>query len=101
MADLIAVSPHTLDEALAGLPRPARLALSPAAHIRRGTLRVELPGGRVLVFNGPEPGPTAHMIVKDLGFAWRVIRGGDIGVAEAYLRGEWDTPDLTQFLYLF
>ena len=99
--DTIAVSPQTLNEALAGLPRPARLALSPAAHIRRGILRVELPSGRVLVFNGPEPGPTAVMVVKDLGFAWRVIRGGDIGVAEAYLRGEWDTPDLTQFLYLF
>ena len=27
--------------------------------------------------------------------------GGDIGIAEAYLNGEWDTPDLTQFLYLF
>ena len=99
--DTIAVSPQTLNEALAGLPRPARLALSPAAHIRRGVLRIELPSGRILVFNGPEPGPTAVMVVKDLGFAWRVIRGGDIGVAEAYLRGEWDTPDLTQFLYLF
>jgi cyclopropane-fatty-acyl-phospholipid synthase len=99
--DTVAVSPQTLKEALAGLPRPARLALSPAAYIRRGVLRVELPSGRILVFNGAEPGPTAVMVVKDLGFAWRVIRGGDIGVAEAYLRGEWDTPDLTQFLYLF
>jgi cyclopropane-fatty-acyl-phospholipid synthase len=31
----------------------------------------------------------------------RLPRGGDIGIAGAYLRGEWDTPDLTQFLYLF
>ena len=41
------------------------------------------------------------MKVHDFGFASRLLRGGDIGIAEAYLRGEWDTPDLTQFLYLF
>ena len=26
---------------------------------------------------------------------------GDLGFAEAYLRHEWDSPDLTSFLYLF
>jgi hypothetical protein len=38
---------------------------------------------------------------RTYGFASRLLNGGDIGIAEAYLRGEWDTPDLTQFLYLF
>src|SRR3979411_929896 len=41
------------------------------------------------------------MILYDYGFASRLLNGGDIGIAEAYLHGEWDTPDLTQFLYLF
>lgn len=41
------------------------------------------------------------MTVHDYHFAWRVLRGGDIGVAESYLRGEWETPNLTDFLYLF
>ena len=41
------------------------------------------------------------MIINDLGFGRRFIGGGDIGIAEAYLRGEWETPDLTQFLLLF
>src|SRR5260370_13376121 len=41
------------------------------------------------------------MRLYNYGFASRLLRGGDIGIAEAYLRGEWDTPDLTQFLYLF
>jgi cyclopropane-fatty-acyl-phospholipid synthase len=47
------------------------------------------------------PGPAATMKVLNYGFASRLLRSGDIGIAEAYLRGEWDTPDLTQFLYLF
>ena len=41
------------------------------------------------------------MVVHDYGFAWRLLRGGDIGIAESYLRGEWETPNLTEFLYLF
>ena len=41
------------------------------------------------------------MTIHNYGFASRLLNGGDIGIAEAYLRGEWDTPDLTQFLYLF
>ena len=41
------------------------------------------------------------MTVHSYRFAWRLMKGGDIGIAEAYLRKEWDTPDLTQFLYIF
>ena len=41
------------------------------------------------------------MTLYNFGFASRLLNGGDIGIAEAYLNGEWDTPDLTQFLYLF
>src|SRR5256885_11840828 len=48
----------------------------------------------------PISGPHAVMQLRGYGFASRLLRGGDLGIAEAYLRGEWDTPDLTQFLYL-
>jgi cyclopropane-fatty-acyl-phospholipid synthase len=41
------------------------------------------------------------MTLHSYSFASRLINSGDIGIAEAYLNGEWDTPDLTQFLYLF
>ncbi len=43
----------------------------------------------------------AAMTIHDHAFAWRLLNGGDIGIAEAYLRREWDTPDLIQFLYIF
>ncbi len=101
MSDVIAVSPDKAEAALGDLPRLARLAFSFASRIRRGTLEAQLPDGRRYLFGGEEPGPAAVMIVKDLGFARRVLNGGDIGIAEAYLRGEWETPDLTQFIYLF
>jgi cyclopropane-fatty-acyl-phospholipid synthase len=87
--------------AIPGLPRLAQIAFSYTARIRRGTLDVTLPDGRRLRFGGAEPGPAAVMIVHSYKFAWRLMKAGDIGIAESYLRKEWDTPDLTQFLYIF
>jgi cyclopropane-fatty-acyl-phospholipid synthase len=101
MTDAIRVTPESRARAFAGLPRSARLALSIASYMRRGSIEVQLPDGRKLLFEGAESGPAAKMVVHDFGFAWRLLRGGDLGIAESYLRGEWETPNLTEFLYLF
>jgi cyclopropane-fatty-acyl-phospholipid synthase len=97
----IVLDSSNVGTAVPGLPRLAQIAFSYAARIRRGTLDVTLPDGRQIRFGGAEPGPAAVMIVHSYRFAWRLLKGGDIGIAEAYLRKEWDTPDLTQFLYIF
>src|SRR5215475_6798773 len=101
MGDLIEVTSDTVDKLPPDLPRLVRLALGYGARLQRGTLDVTLPDGRTVRLGGNGPGPAAAMNVHDFGFASRLLRGGDIGIAEAYLGGEWDTPDLTQFLYLF
>jgi cyclopropane-fatty-acyl-phospholipid synthase len=101
MADAIAVSPSSIPEALGDLPLPARMAFRFAAQLRHGTLEALLPDGRRYMFGGVEDGPAATMKINDLRCMARLVKGGDIGIAEAYLRGEWETPDLTQFLYLF
>src|ERR1700761_7592611 len=101
MGDVISVNPENVDTTLADLPRMVRLALSFAARLKRGTLDITLLDGRVMRFGGVEPGPAAAMTLHSYSFAARLLNGGDIGIAEAYLNGEWDTPDLTQFLYLF
>jgi cyclopropane-fatty-acyl-phospholipid synthase len=95
------LSPDNVATAFTGLLASARLAFAFAAHLKRGTLDALLPDGRRFRFGGTEPGPAAVMTINDLRFARRFIGGGDIGIAEGYLRGEWETPDLTQFLYLF
>src|SRR5215471_10017918 len=101
MGDVIPITPETVEPVLADLPRMVRLALGFASRLKRGTLDVTLLDGRVVQFGGVEPGPAAAMLLHNYDFAARLIKSGDIGVAEAYLRGEWDTPDLTTFLYLF
>ena len=101
MSALISVTPDNVETVLSDLPRLVRLALGFGSRLRRGILDVTLPDGRTLRLGGCEPGPTAAMKLYNYGFASRLLNGGDIGIAEAYLHGEWDTPDLTQFLYLF
>src|SRR5215475_9581142 len=101
MGDVISVNPENARTVLADLPRMVQLALGFAARLKRGTLDITLLDGRVMRFGGVEPGPAAAMTLHSYGFAARLINGGDIGIAEAYLKGDWDTPDLTQFLYLF
>jgi cyclopropane-fatty-acyl-phospholipid synthase len=101
MQQPISLDPGNVRAATRDLPRLVQIAFVYAARIRRGTLDVMLPDGRLLRFGGAEPGPAAVMTINNYNFAWRLMKGGDIGIAEAYLRGEWDTPDLTQFLYIF
>jgi len=101
MGEVISVTPETVGTVLADLPRMVRMALGFAARLKRGTLDVTLLDGRIVRFGGVEPGPAAAMVLHNYDFAMRLIKGGDIGIAEAYLRGDWDTPDLTDFLYLF
>jgi cyclopropane-fatty-acyl-phospholipid synthase len=101
MSALISVTPENVETVLSDLPRIVRLALGFGSRLKRGMLDVTLPDGRIIRLGGLEPGPSASMTLYNFGFAWRLLNGGDIGIAEAYLNREWDTPDLTQFLYLF
>src|SRR3982075_4559553 len=101
MSALICVTPDNVETVLSDLPRLVRLALGFGSRLRRGTLDVTLPDGRTLRWGGMDAAPAAAMKLTNYGLASRLLNGGDIGIAEAYLHGEWDTPDLTQFLYLF
>ena len=66
--------------------------------IKAGTLTVVTPDGRAHRFAGPEPGPVASMTVGDASVARRVLTGRDIALAETYMDGLWDTPDLRALL---
>ena len=83
------------------LPPLVRKALAYASQLQNGTLTITLPDGRRFLAGGKAPGPDAGLIVHDYGFANLLIREGDIGIGEAYLAKQWDTPDLTAFLQLF
>jgi len=65
-----------------------------------GELELAYPDGTASVFRGASPGPSARVTVNRPGAARRVLLGGSIGMAEGYLEGDWDTPDLAAVLDL-
>ncbi len=69
-----------------------------AANWTFGRLHVLLPNGERHVLEGKQPGLTATLDVRDHRFARRVLANGDIGFAEGYMAGEWDSPQLATLL---
>ena len=97
----LAASPrafHRLPE-LAGAPAAFRFAARLLAlNWRAGELIFVTPAGRELRIKGAEPGFDAKIIIHDFRFMRRVLASGDIGFAEGYMAGEWETPDLSAVL---
>lgn len=81
-------------------PAAARAVFQLLRRLRHGTLDVQLPDGGQLHF-GSGDAPRASIRLLD----WRVcsaaLKGGDIGFAEAYIAGQWTSPDLVALLGLF
>jgi cyclopropane-fatty-acyl-phospholipid synthase len=100
-AAAIRVTEETFQQVAADLPMLVRKAFGYALRLEHGSLTATLPDGGKFLFEGRGPGPAAEFVIHDLGFAKRLFEGGDIGLAEAFIAGEWDTPDLETFLYLF
>jgi cyclopropane-fatty-acyl-phospholipid synthase len=88
-----------------GLYRRAVLAaLKPMEH---GVMRLTMPEGSVLTIGrGTNPRDAAHgvhaeMRILDANFFRRCFYYGDIGLAESYMAGEWETGDLAEVISWF
>ena len=68
--------------------------------IDRGTLKLTIDGITETITGHPEH-PAAAITIHDPGeVTKRVLRGGSVGFAEAYIDGLWDSPDLADLLEL-
>ena len=79
--------------------RDTRVVFSLLENLRGGLLEVRLPDGSSALFGDCEHGVSLH--VNDEAVFSRVLARGDIGLAEAYIDGQWDSPDITGLLMLF
>ena len=75
-------------------PRYFQAAYGVIKGIRVGSMAFALPDGRRFEAKGTEPGPHGEIVVRNPDFFGRLIREGDLGFAESYMDGWWDTPDL-------
>jgi cyclopropane-fatty-acyl-phospholipid synthase len=93
---------NDVERSFAGLPIFMRIACNMASRIRCGSLRFILPDGRELAFDGAEDAQSQGVIVvRDYAFARRSVLGGDIGFFESFADGQWDSPNVTDVLYVF
>ena len=95
------VSVENISRILKGLPARAQMVLKSLVQMDRGTLQLTIPDGRTLAIQGREPGPAASVTLHNWNLPQRAITGGTIAVAESYMDGDWDSPDVGAFLELF
>lgn len=93
--------PHTPQSSLGLRDRIAqRLALAQLARWR-ASVTIELPDGRVVAIGAAESPRRVSVRIH----RWRVFRrllsGGDIGLGEAYMDGDWDCSDLVELCRLY
>lgn len=82
----------------AGLPRWFASVFDVVGRIETGSFTFVLPDGRSFVAQGRNPGPNGVVLVRDPAVFSRLIRDGEMGFAEAYMDGAWDSPDLQAVL---
>ena len=84
--------------------------LNAFAEMKLGRLRLELPDGTVREFGtggltaravAPRVSNTAFIRVRRAAFFTKSALYGDIGFAESFIDGDWETPDLTSLLGWF
>ena len=80
------------------VPATARAVLAMVSHLKHGALDLRFPDGSSERFGAGGAG--AAIRIGDWNVFTRALQAGDIGFAEGYIAGEWDSPDLTALLTL-
>jgi len=87
----------TSTEQQPNLPRYFPQVYELSKKLNNGRIDFLLPDGRKFRAEGPKPGPVAELHIHSPDVFARLIREGDLGFCDAYLDGDWSTPDLLAF----
>jgi len=95
MTTLDTIDRDTRRQSLGIAARLLRALVPPPAA---GKLRIVTPVGETIDFVGRTSGLETTVVIERWRAIWRLMRRGEIGFAEAFMDGDWTTPDLTRFL---
>ncbi|ABI57596.1 class I SAM-dependent methyltransferase [Alkalilimnicola ehrlichii MLHE-1] len=85
----------------APLPRSVRPMGRWLRRLAAGTLHLRLPGGESITVTAPAPGPEATWVLhRPLRLIRCLLHRGDLGLAESYIAGDWDSPQTARLLEL-
>jgi cyclopropane-fatty-acyl-phospholipid synthase len=91
-------SPRRRGLRLPGLARPILKRL--LACLASGRLTIVTPSGERITHHTAGDGTEAVIVFHRWRALRRIIAGGDIGFAEAYIAADWSSPDLTSLIAL-
>lgn len=77
-----------------------RLFIRLLRNLKYGSVRVIFPSGASRML-GDHSYPVCTLQIQNKAFFKKVFAGGSVGLGEAYVDGDWDTPDLTRLLTVF
>jgi cyclopropane-fatty-acyl-phospholipid synthase len=80
------------------VPLAARTFLALLSNVKSGYLALTLPDGRTEYFGNTSDDLHADLHVLDWDVFKDVLKHGDIGFAESYIRGQWNTSNLKAIL---
>lgn len=78
-----------------------RIILRYFACLEKGRLTIILPDKSKQQAGGKTEGREAELRVYNYDFFKRLVAAGDIGFGESFMRGEWDSPEVTELLRFF
>ena len=85
----------------ARFPSDARLALRLLDRMRQGRLDLTFPDGQHAYYGDLRSGERADLRLANWNLVREALKSGDIGFAEAYIAGDWDSPDLVPAIEFF
>ena len=74
--------------------RTLQILLKLAQHLPVGSITINGPDGKAHRFEGDETGPAAILNIHNERCIRRFMTGGILGFNEAYLDGDWSSPDV-------
>jgi cyclopropane-fatty-acyl-phospholipid synthase len=80
------------------VPLAARTFLALLSNVKSGYLALTLPDGRTEYFGAASDDLHADLHILDWDVFKDVLKHGDIGFAESYIRGQWNTSNLKAIL---
>lgn len=93
-----AFSDMETDNGSGRLSLASRLSFAIAGRIRYGTVEITVPEGITRRFGGQQSGPVGHLFIRNNRLIRRLILGGNVGLGESYMDGDWDSPNLADLL---
>ncbi|MEM7067653.1 MAG: cyclopropane-fatty-acyl-phospholipid synthase family protein [Pseudomonadota bacterium] len=97
----ISINRSNFSRARDALPYLARKVFDILLRIESGRIYLQLPNKKIYCIDSEKPGPEGRLILKNWKLAKAVVFGGTIGVAESYMDGDWESPNVTELMEFF